>query len=196
MSQKPVDKRNCLATREALWKAIRRLKIFTFKEVRYETQCSLSTVTEYLVGLTAAGYLERDSQRVYTLVRDIGVDTPHVRRDGTEYTQGKGREQIWTVLPILKEFSVRDVVVHASTEQVSVAETTVQEYLKYLHKAGYLAMARPSRPGHKPGTGQQVRYRFLMAKYTGPKAPMIQRAIQLFDRNIEKVVWSKGVGHE
>jgi len=187
MSQKPIDQRSPLASRDALWAAIRRLKIFRYDEVRRETGCSRSTTTVYLAGLTAAGYLQLDAESRYVLVRDVGVDVPKVNRDGSDNLQGKGREQIWTVLPILKEFSIRDVALHASTEIVPVSESTVKEYLKYLHKAGYLRASRESRPGN---AGQPIRYRFLQSKYTGPKAPMIQRVRQVFDPNTGKVMWS------
>lgn len=191
MSQIPVDQRSKQTTRDELWSAIRRLKEFTFAQVRLETNCSFSTVKEYLAGLTAAGYLELHPEKLYTLERDIGVNAPHVRKDGSECVQGKGREQIWTVLPILKEFSIREVRVHASTELVPLSHGTVKEYLRFLYKSGYLVVARESRPGHKHGTGQQRRYRFVQSKYTGPKPPMIQKSKQVFDANTGQVVWKR-----
>jgi hypothetical protein len=185
------------AIRDELWKTIRRLKTFSFNQICDEagqqSRRRRRNVTEYLTGLAAAGYLQRQPGAMYALVKDAGVDTPHVRRDGTEHVQGKRRLQIWSVLSILKEFSPRDVAVWASTEAVPVSESVVREYLKYLHKAGYVIETRAGRSGLATGTGGQIRYRFLQSKYTGPKAPSVRKRV-VFDENLGKVVWSRDGG--
>lgn len=188
MYQKSIDKRSPLEAQDALWAAIRRMKSFTFDEVRGKTLCSHCTTTEYLAGLTAAGYLQLDAESRYHLVRDVGVDAPQVGRDGNENIKGRERLQIWTVLPIMKEFSVLNVVLHAGTETVPVAESTVRHYLKCLHKAGYISIVKPTQ------RRSVTRYRFLQSKYTGPKPPMIQTVKQVFDPNTGKVMWSQGRG--
>lgn len=195
MSQKPIDKRPKIATRDALWSAIRTLKTFTLNEVRRETCCSRGVTSDYLTGLVAAGLLSLESGS-YTLVRDTGVDTPKVNRDGSDSLQGRGQLHMWTVLPILKEFSALDVAIHATTETVQVSELAAKDYLSHLYKAGYLAVSRKGRPTGKRGAGCLTRYRFLAFKYTGPKPPMVQRVKQVYDQNTGRVVWSQGGGHE
>lgn len=202
MSQKPVHKRNPLETREAVWDAIRKLQTFTVRQVREETRLHLSTVRTYLNGLVAAGYLSVDmgtkqsgavsEAAVYSLFRDIGVEPPRVREDGSEITQGRGREQMWSTMRIIKEFSAMELAVNASTELVKVAEGEAKFYCKHLHYAGYLTISRP----HRNSVGGGERYRFLGFMYTGPKPPMVQRIKQVYDANTRKVVWSEGVDHE
>lgn len=200
MSQMASNRRRRQSVRDQVWKAVRRLKRFTFNQIcdetHQDTQRSRVNVTEYLAGLTVAGYLQRDPEMNYTLVKDNGVDTPHVRRDGSVLVQGKGREQVWTILPILKEFSAKDVAIHATTETVVVSEAAAKEYLRYLHRAGYLVASRPSR--HEGGgvSRQPVRYRFLQSKYTGPKPPVVLKTREVYDDNTGKVVWSKGDAYE
>ena len=199
MSQKPIDKRSPLETREAIWAAIRNMKNFTGRDVWMQTCCSKETVKEYLTGLTAAGYLEKALQPCgstienrYTLVRDCGVEAPRVRRDGTEITQGRSRENLWRTMRILAEFSPRDLAIHASTEEVPVAETEAKSYIYYLHKAGYLALVKAAKPGSHVTPGLQARYRLLSSRYSGPRPPMVQRVKQVYDPNTRKVVWSGG----
>jgi hypothetical protein len=211
MSRKPVNEINALQTRAALWAAIRRLsqpaegaealptpRPFTSRTLRYETRCTLGQVQEYLTGLVNAGILSRQAgpvgpeARTYTLVRDLGIESPRVRRDGTPSTQGLGREQMWRTMRMLKDFTALDLSVQASTEVAAVGVGTAQEYCKFLARAGYLAVIRA---GHGTGKGGiSTRYRFVQARNTGPQPPMIQKVKQLFDPNLGAVVWSSAEG--
>lgn len=191
MALKPVDKRHPLETRDAIWEAIRRLKTFTARELRRETRCGAAQVRDYLAGLAAAGYLEKTPDG-YALAVDCGVEPPRVRKDGSEITMGKSREQMWLVMKILGEFSAAELALHASTETVQVSEEDAKSYLMYLRKAGYLAVAAPGRPGHRSGTGIPARYRLIPSMYTGPRPPMVQRVKQVYDQNLKKVVWTGG----
>lgn len=194
MGQKPIDKRNPLETREAIWEAIRRLKTFSVREVRSETRCSMEQVRDYVTGLSAAGYLEQRENAAFVLVRDCGVEAPRVRRDGSEITQGKGREQMWLVMKVLDDFSSRDLALHASTEEVQVSESDAKSYIHYLHKAGYLTKQQGEMPRSRNGGGAPARYQLLPSKFSGPRPPMIQRVKQVYDQNLKKVVWSSAGG--
>jgi hypothetical protein len=197
MANKPIDKRRPDEKREAAWAAIRELKEFTVRDVWYRTRLSKSTVQDYLQGLTAAGILRVTDTRaadfgarakVYALVRDVGMEAPRVRRDGTAVTQGLGREQMWRTMRILGEFSVRDLAVNASTEECQVAEKDAKDYSHFLAKAGYLVVTRPGKGIGKGGV--QTRYRFIQQRFTGPKPPKIQRIKAVYDPNLQQVVWS------
>ena len=185
MSRKPVDQCNPLQTREAIWQAIRALKTFSPKEVRMETRCSSGQVEDYLKALLAAGLIERiEGERGrYILVKDPGAVAPRLRRDGSEVTMGRGREQMWRAMRVLGQFTLRDLVVHATTEEHSVAENEAASYCQFLAQAGYLV--------RKGGN-----YLFLRSRYSGPRPPMIQRVKQVFDPNLGKVVWSQGGDHD
>lgn len=190
VNRKPVDKLNGFDTREAIWRVIRELKIFTVRDLQQQTTMDVASVRDYCVGLERAGYLfelvnstsQSDNLFVakeYELVKDVGVDAPRVRKDGSKVVQGQGREQMWRAMRILKSFSALELAVNASTEECTVKESSAADYCKHLCHAGYLT---------KNAKGKI--YRFLPSRYTGPKPPMIQRTKQVFDANLKKVMWS------
>lgn len=207
MSLKPADQRSPLASRDAIWNAIRATKgkdghpnqHFTARTIRGETGATLATVREYLTGLHRSGYIEavgksypdtgKIAANIYQLVRDNGIEPPKVRRDGTEITQGRAQENMWRTMRVLKNFSAKDLAIQASTEEIPVAETAAKDYCSNLHKAGYLQLTSPGTPK------AQARYYFPAKSYTGPKPPMVQRINQVYDPNTKKVVW-KGVAND
>lgn len=190
MARKPVDTISRMETRDALWAAIRAFRRpFTCRELQLETRCTLGQAAEYLKGLEAAGIVavcgEKHGRgfikaaRLFRLVQDVGPVAPRVRRDGTPVTQGRGREQMWKAMRVLGRFTVRDLVVSATLEEHAVALGEAQTYCHYLHKAGYL-----TRSGEL--------YQCVRKRYSGPRPPMIQRIKQVFDPNLNQVVWSQG----
>lgn len=185
MSQKPIDQRSPLQSREALWRAIRTLRTFTLAQVRSETRCSRGQIEEYVKALLAAGLIERvEGERGrYSLVKDPGAVAPRLRRDGSEVTMGRGREQMWRAMRVLGTFTLRDLVVHATTEEHAVAEHEAASYCQYLTHAGYLLRRGDS-------------FVAVRSRYSGPRPPMIQRVKQVFDPNLGKVVWSQGGDHD
>lgn len=204
MARRPVTEVRALETRAALWAAIRAFgRPFTSREIRRETRCTVDQVSEYLRGLTAAGILGAEPdpsspgpihRLLYTLERDLGVEAPRVRRDGTFVTQGLGREQMWRTMRMLREFTVLDLAVNSSTEENPVAEETAAEYCHYLALAGYLAIVRQGGGVGKGGVPSL--YRFVPTRYSGPLPPMIQRVKAVYDPNLKNVVWSEEVGRD
>jgi hypothetical protein len=176
--------------RERIWDAIRKLKAdFTTNDLRGETGLSLGQIREYLECLEASGHVKKSGERrrasgsrmqpTYSLEIDCGIDAPRVRADGSEVTQGQGRESLWTAMKILKLFEVRTV---AELAQTSVNDA--EHFTTALLKAGYLKLIRQAKPGRR------AIYQFF--RDTGPKAPMIQRAgKQVFDPNLGQVVWPR-----
>lgn len=199
MSGLPIDQRRQLRwskTRDTMWAAMRELKEFTVRDIEHRTHTGHRQIRDYVQALVKAGYLKHCGERpirhkggtqakVYRLIRDAGVDAPRVRRDGTEVTQGSSREQMWRTMRIIKAFNADDLAVQASTEEIPVSREDARDYLGHLHKAGYLAVTVPAKPG------TLARYRFLPSRYTGPKPPMVQRVKQVWDPNIEKVMWPR-----
>lgn len=188
-SRKRVDRMNGIDSREAVWTTIRRLRTFTVRELVEETTMRGDSVRDYVTGLAAAGHLEKVTAEDgfvaarWRLVRDVGVDAPRVRKDGSVVTQGRGRQQMWATMRIIGTFSVLDLAVSASTEDCMISEKTADEYVRYLTRAGYLRQIGKS-------------YRLLPGRYTGPKAPMIQRVKQVWDQNLRQVMWSSRGGED
>ena len=190
MPLKPMNKRNGLDSRQAIWDAIRRLETFTTREVRNETLLTMDSVRDYLEGLEAAGYIAPSVKvqgypTVWKILKDIGVEAPRVRKDGSPVTQGQGRENMWQAMRILRTFTARELAVAARTPECMVRESTAADYAKHLHKAGYLSK-------------QDCVYHMLPTAFTGPLAPMIQRTKRVWDPNQRKVRWQsdKEVDHD
>lgn len=189
--------------RQAMWETLRGLHargldITTVRISRLMPDAiSPGRVRDYLTGLEKGGYLARnDAPRKsgepvpYTLIKDVGVEAPRVRRDGSTPTGGQGREHMWRTLKILGEFSARQLASAASTPAVSVAESTASEYCRFLKAAGYLQLSR------RGGPGSAERYRLIASAWSGPQAPMIQRTKQLYDPNTGQVVYTRITGTE
>ena len=189
--------------RDAIWAAIRDLREFSVSEIEDKTRVSHGSIKTIILGLTKAGYLKRtehhhrakvDNRFVanrWQLINDVGVDVPRVTRDGKRITRGLAREYMWRAMHILRDFSTRDLAAQASTDDAIIKHADAKNYIKYLHKAGYLIIVMPAKPGNKPGTDTQARYRMPASCYTGPRPPMIQRTKHVFDPNTGEVVWPK-----
>lgn len=190
MARQPINEISALQTREALWAVIRTVgRPFTATEVRHQTRCSAGQVGEYLKGLLAAGILALDydakapgnppgTAHRYTLARDMGVDAPRVRRDGSLVTQGSGRDNMWQTMRALKRFTAFDLHLFAATDDHPIALNEAEYYCRFLALAGYLVKAAGS-------------YRLVMVH--GPKPPMIQRVKAVYDPNLGRVVWTQGL---
>lgn len=182
--RKAMDKLNGHDSREAMWKVIRKLRIFSVTQIYMETTLNISSVREYLTGLSKGGFIKKMSGGGYELIKDVGVDAPRVRKDGTTVTQGQGRINMWRTMRILKRFSARELAIAATTESCEVKESSARDYIRHLHLAGYLRHLAEGK------------YLFLDVRYTGPKPPMIQRVKRVFDQNLKKVMWSEDGGRQ
>ncbi len=176
-----------LTTREKLWTAMRELKRFTVPELARAAGVDRHAynVRDYLLGLVRAGILsvERPAGRpgecsVYVLSRDLGVDAPRVRRDGSMPWES-AQSRMWKSMKILRVFSVRDLVVHAALPDAPIAPGAALRYCQWLARGGYLTPL----PREK---GDVARYRFI--RDTGAKAPQILSVKQLFDANTGEIV--------
>ena len=175
-----------LTTREKLWTAMRRLERFTVPELARAAGVDRHAynVRDYLLGLVRAEILgvERPAGRpgecsVYVLSRDLGVDAPRVRRDGS-MPRESAQSRMWKSMKILRVFSVRDLVVHAALPDAPIAPAALR-YCQWLARGGYLAPL----PREK---GDVARYRFI--RDTGAKAPQILSVKQLLDANTGKIM--------
>ncbi|MDN3524322.1 hypothetical protein QWY79_03470 [Halomonas sabkhae] len=148
-------------------------------------------VNDYFRSLAAGGYLEcLNPERKpgvaaeFALIRDVGVEAPRVRRDGS-VPPVPGREQLWRTLRIIGDFTAAGLAEAASTPESPIARNTAEEYCHFLQKAGYLQLSRPGSPGIA------ARYRLVHSRWTGPLAPMIQRTKCLFDPNTGETVYAR-----
>ncbi len=191
--------------RQAMWQAMRRLRRFTISSLTLACEQDRTAVRSYVLSLVKSGHLTaagtepapanallrarnpRNLSAVYTLAVDIGVEAPRVRRDGSPCLQGRAREQMWRTMRMLGDFTPHELAIAASTDDSPVSEVDAADYVKHLYPAGYL-MRIAAATAHN-----QARYRFVPARWSGPKAPMIQRLKTVFDANTRKIVWHQAV---
>lgn len=192
MSRKPIDKLTNEPKpqgQDGVWTQIRKLNIFTRREIQTNTDINSKTITDYLKRLEAGGYIEKHTtwevDGRYILLRDAGIHAPRIRPDGTPVTQGGGVMNMWRSMRMLGEFTPRDIAVHSTTDTVTVNEKTAKRYCSMLLKAKYLRVMRKAVPGKRQAT-----YKFV--RNTGPLPPQIQRVQQVFDPNIRMVTYYPG----
>lgn len=196
MSRRPVDQiaqSRDAEGRQVIWEAIRAQDgAFIGADLGDETWISAHTIRSYLRALAAAGILERTEHPdrsghrdsvTWRLVRDAGFYAPRVNRRGEPVTQGLGVEQMWRTMRKLREFTSRDIALHASTDVVQVSDETARSYCSMLMTCGYLRCVR------KATARQRATYRLV--RDSGPLAPQVQRVKQVFDPN-SKTVHRKG----
>lgn len=175
-----------LSTREKLWRAMRELKAFCVPELARAAGVDRLKydVRDYLRGLVKAGILAVDAPASpgehanYTLVQDMGVNAPRVRRDGS-FVVEPAQQTMWRGMRVLREFGPLDLVAHASMAGITIKPATARTYCQWLARGGYLKPLRTRQ-------NDSARYRFMLD--TGPKAPQILRVKTLYDVNTGKVM--------
>lgn len=184
--------------RQQIWDAIRQLKTFATIDVENETRIKETTIRTYLQGLENAGFIEKTGDRkvgcyprsfkavIWSLVKDVGIDAPRVTRNGTIVTQGTAQQNMWRTMKITGEFNYIELATLAGTDKHPIRPSAARDYIKHLYRVGYLMMTQKETKGNRATT--PARYRFVKARNTGGKAPMVQRIKQVFDPNLGEVV--------
>jgi len=184
MSRQPAHLTGGIAPRDAVWEALRAVREADLGELSRHSMQPLSLVKDYMLALRKAGIVEAIYQTigpqgrlrtVYRLVKDLGLEAPRVRKDGT-LIPTSGRQRMWRAMDILKEFSLRDLVATASLPEAPISPAEAEYYCKWLAKGGYL---RPTGQG---------RYMVIPAMRHGPRSPLIQRVRRLLDPNTGEIV--------
>ncbi|UXZ55800.1 hypothetical protein LOS15_07215 [Halomonas sp. 7T] len=207
MSLKNVAKRKTLSTlagdvtpRQRIWDAIRHQHLedglITMQGIRIalkrqQPSLSESRISDYLRALIAGGFLVRNNPEappattaIYVLQRDVGVEAPRVRRDGT-LPPPPGREQLWRTLKIIGTCTGQELADAASTAVTPVSRAAADEYLTMLSRAEYVKTVREAKPG------LPARFQLVPSRWSGPMAPQIRRTKQLYDPNTGEIVYSR-----
>lgn len=180
--------------RQHIWEAIRAInaspkELTTYAVARKSNQDD-QTVRGYFRDMEKAGIVSKirnvgrfDAE--WELLKDEGVEAPRITRSGKVSKYAAGAENVWRALRILGEFSAAEAAVAASVNGVSISEFGAHVYLSGLAKAGYVT--------RRGGTaGFKTRFCLVPSRYSGPKHPIYQRDFdQVYDPNLDKVVWRK-----
>jgi hypothetical protein len=184
--------------RQRIWAAIRKHDgEFGSYTIARRSNADDETVYTYLYSLEKAGFIECTNpsaplatERKWKLARDNGIEAPRVDKSGKPVKMGLGNEAMWRTMRILKDFDCTELAGHASTEEVPIKIDAVKSYVKFLHRAGYLAQTAEANRATR-GRARAARFRMIPSKYTGPRPPMIQRTKSVYDPNLGKVVWQE-----
>jgi len=194
--------------RQRVWEAIRASRnSFTQAELAEAVNGLETNIQEYIKCLLKAEFIEViaeekvsrgriQGRRTYRLLRDNGVEAPRISKRGEIVTQGCGNEAMWGTMRRMfsrpgNDFNHRELAGLASTTTHPVSEQTAKSYVLCLAAAGYLQETKPAVYGRRP-----VPARYFLQLDTGPRAPMIQRARQVFDPNpkYNRVMWTETKG--
>lgn len=153
---------------------------------------SRKTIKSYILFCVERGHIEAIGERateknraalVYK-VRNPRAVAPIERRPNFADDRGRRAQQIWTAIRALRQFTIAELAVAASTDAVPVSPRRSREYVGTLARAGYVAEV-----GSRACPGQKAHWRLMPAKNTGPLAPaLIERGTVLYDRNLQQAV--------
>jgi len=191
--------------RDEVWAAIRQRRRFTWRELDAACVMGRTGIRKLLLGFLRGGFVALRAapplgarsggpkraalclDAPLVLVRDVGVEAPRLRPDGTAIQHGDVQERLWRTMKVLAEFSAADLALHASLPGKPIGARDARGYLKRLAEAGYLA----ARSQGLPGQGRRLIYRFLRSRNTGPKPPTLLAAGGVRDTNTGQI-WRDG----
>lgn len=201
-----LERHGAMTNRDLMWHAIRLLhasgSAFSVAEIMVlathwrapegATVAPLdeATVATYLDSLEKGDYLVRvhsassyRCMRAYQMNRDVGVHAPHLDKNGKPTSDNPARDQMWRAMKTMKaSFDWRELAQAASTEACVVSDHEAKFYCAQLERAGYLTVdVRGKRHAFN-------RYRFVRARNTGPRAPIVGRDLTVMDGNIGVVM--------
>jgi len=182
------------------WRIMKRLTLdagsFVLDDVVQETNTvSQSTVKAYLYALLKTGDVAVAKRREPRakggfanryIVTHWSARAPVQRRPAFTGDKGRRQRQLWNAMRALPQWTIRELAIAASTEDVAVAEGIAQAYVLALQAAGAVLALRPyakARPGSSGASAGL--YRLKPSANTGPRPLEVQRigALRVFDPN-------------
>ena len=171
--------------RSEIWRVIRGFKGKTF--TRTDIQLALDWKPEqveglYLTFLVDCGFLSVltvCSIYHYQLIKDAGIDSPRFTKKGALIVAPTVQENIWRTIRMLKQFTINGLTAHSSTSYRDMNRATVNVYVRFLKIAGYLRII----------SNKKNERTFQLVRDSGPKAPQILKAQEVYDPNINQIVY-------
>jgi hypothetical protein len=173
-----------------IWAAVRTLREFEIPRLIQKLELPDRTVYDYVELLLKAGYVsrlaeydpqgERGNCARYRLDSDTGLYPPRLvkgvlRDPNIDPDYREKRERLWQAMRIFSQFDSASLA--GVTEQNQGA---ISRYLKWLAEHDYLGVRRLNDSGK---AGSCIAY--VLARNTGPLAPMRRRDGSLYDPNVD-----------
>lgn len=164
---------------------------FSITDVFMETHgVSRDAVRKYVIGCQKQGHVEacgsrpskgaRDHEKLYRVVTRSAKAPRLAMRPNDEGRRGAVRTQLWNALRTLPSFTLLELAVAASTEEVVVSAATATRYIHQLKRAGMIQTL-----SEKAGVGI---YRLKPSANTGPRSPRVFDARVVYDQNTKRIV--------
>lgn len=194
--QKKVVKKAFQSPRQRAWLEMRKVGEFTIHAVADAAQMKYEACRHYVSLLVKAGYVMKAGsipvhhkncvvkQKFFKLIEDCGFTAPALTKKGERASGMTVNKAMWNVLRISKSaVSAEELAALASTDTLQVEVRTAEEYLRQLWLADYLRIAKK----HSTHGGKR-KYQLINGRDTGPNAPQIMRAKQVFDPNTSETI--------
>lgn len=153
------------------------------------------TIKHYIHVCRDEGHLEALGEdangAVSYRVVNLNQSAPVIRRPNYAGVRGRIQQQLWTAMRGLSQFTIRELAVEASTDDIEVKIRAAKDFVKALTEAGFLTVIRPSRRLHQRGL-----FRLKPSMDTGPLAPAILKTRFIVDRNRKDIVATLGEAEE
>ena len=177
-------------------------RLFSRRDVELQTNAHADTIKDHIVRFERGGYIQQVDQKkqsgkggrmqyLYRLLKPVRT-APRLTRDGTHVTQGQGNEHMWRSMKMLGTFDPKTLAIAASTDDCQVEQATAVRYIRHLFKAGYLQQISAPLVTGPAKDRKQATYKLKPKMNTGPQPPKVKRIHQVYDPNIDKVVWAGG----
>ncbi len=198
--------------RQRIWEVLRTAHGWiTYDQLsRILPTIEIDTMRSYLQGLVAANILQRREKPAengrkgntgkngqfmphlsFRVIDDRGALAPRVDRHGKAVRQGNGNLALWRAMRVQKVFTAYQLANLASLPGYPISMTTASTYCQVLARAGYLRVTKPGIGKRLNCVAVLTQYEFIEAKWSGPRAPMIQRTKAVYDPNKNAIVWQQ-----
>lgn len=169
-----------VAKEAAAWECAAERGEFTIREIRHAGDMTkaqaISTVHRWEED--GAVVFVRKIERAHRLYRI----NPEYRRPPAPAGRTP-EENMWQAMRRLRTFSALDLASHATTGVVSVTQSQARAYLRALHLTGYVRCQRKASGDAST---------FLLARDSGPFAPVLKRIRVIEDINTGEIVHLDG----
>jgi len=150
-----------------------------------EHRNAVEAYLDFLIGekvITLAGRAAPGPRAACCYRIDNSGEAPPARRG---HAGGLARQSaLWTAMRNLRNFTIAELAVTASTDDMPLTEETTKDYVLALERAGYLR-----RDGHAPRRRRTSVYTLPAPRNTGPRPPIVQRGEDgCFDLNLMQFV--------
>ncbi len=185
------------------WAQMKRLTrengAFTAAEIDGESNRIVrDTIKLYVTALLRQGDIERKGQRAASAgrfaaplyaVTHQSARAPVQKKHAGNGDRGQRQQQLWNAMRALPAFTMGEIWMIASTEEVQVSPATSRNYIGALVKASLVLVIKP-----KSGGLQGWRYRLKPSANTGPKALVIERkgGLRVYDPNRQQYLGESG----